>query len=609
MAIKLKNKKNLLTIAIALAVVGVIGAVFALGSDKSIFGNQFEINNYKVAHIEEFTSPSDWKTCDETAKTFVVKNEGNAPIAVRIKYEEYWRNAADTDYLPSVKDGVTLAIINFQNETDWTLRSDGYYYYKETLAPGASTSSLFKSVTLNCDANLGADNVCSVVSGNLVCTKPNDEYEGATYHLEITAETMQGDVEYGMGTLHYAIASRANNLGDYQIDFSRKATISNDVAVANGNGINKYTENGVDIYYYRGQISDNNVIWSGLCWKIMRTTAAGGIKMIYNGAPSNGQCNATGINAAINNTTYAYNTTWASPAHVGYKYGTVINLASMSPGTGTYTFANEVSRDGNTYTLSEDAISGTWANKRVESAARYHYFCTNGATSCSNTQIAYITNYNYGGTIYYLPLNGYDDIEAAKAAMFTNTTDSNAKRVVESWFESKHLDDNKLEDAVFCNDRSYYSGAIKSKDSVGNGATGFYGFYNVYGRNVYGDENGVIKPSLECTNSRDAFQVSNTNAELNHKIGLPTADEMTLAGVPWFERQSDTQNYLYTGRYAWLASPSYVGEDYTDMMRWNESLHTYYAGDTEALRPMVVLKAGTVFTSGTGLKTDPYIVE
>jgi hypothetical protein len=52
-----------------------------------------------------------------------------------------------------------------------------------------------------------------------------------------------------------------------------------------------------------------------------------------------------------------------------------------------------------------------------------------------------------------------------------------------------------------------------------------------------------------------------------------------------------------------------VGEDYTDMMRWNESLHTYYPGDTEALRPMVVLKAGTVFTSGTGLKTDPYIVE
>ena len=593
---------------LALVAAGAIGITFAFNSDRSQYQNNFGIAKYEVAYSENFDAPSNWKTCDETPKTFVVTNNGTQPISVRIKFEETWRNAADTQNLPLEKDGIQLAIIELQNESDWELRN-GYYYYKTTLTAGASTSSLIKSVHLNCDADLGKVNVCTETATGIVCEKPTDEYEGAKYHLVITAETMQGDLEYGMGTLHHAIASRANNLGDYQIDFSRKATISNDVAVANGNGINKYTENGVDIYYYRGQISDNNVIWSGLCWKIMRTTAAGGIKMIYNGAPSNGQCNATGINAAINNTTYTYNSAWASPAHVGYKYGAVINLVSTSPGSKTFTFANNVSREGNTYTLSEDAISGTWTDKRKESAARYHYFCTNGATSCSNTQIAYITNYNYGSTIYYLPLNGYDDIEAAKAAMFTNTTDSNAKRVVESWFESKHLDDNKLEDAVFCNDRSYYSGAIKSKDSVGNGATGFYGFYNVYGRNVYGDENGVVKPSLECANSRDAFQVSNTNAKLNHKIGLPTADEMTLAGVPWFERQSDTQNYLYTGRYAWLASPSYVGEDYTDMLRWNESLHTYYAGDTEALRPMVVLKAGTVFASGTGLKTDPYIVE
>ena len=602
----IKNKKPLFLIGALLIAAGV-GFTVAYNSNEATMSNQFSMANYKVAHIEEFVSPNSWKPCDETPKTYKVKNEGDAPVAVRIKYEDFWRNSTNTDYLPSIKDGVTLATINLQNEADWTLRSDGYYYYKEVLAPGAETSSLFKSVALSCNANLGADNVCVNNSGSTVCTRPDDGYNGATYHLKITAETLQGDVEYNMGTLYYEIAKRVNPV--YQIDFSRKATISDDISVANGNGVNKYTENGADIYYYRGQISDNNVIWSGFCWKIVRTTAAGGVKIIYNGAPSNGQCNASGLNAAINRTAYAYNTSWNSPAHVGYKYGATIQLTSKTPGSTAFTFANDVSRSGNTYTLSGDTISGTWADRRIESASRYHYFCTNGATTCSNTQIGYITVYSYSNTIYYLPLNGYDDIEAAKTAMFTNTTDSNAKRVIESWFESNRLDDSKLEDAVFCNDRSYYSGSMKSKDSLAAGNPNHYSFYNVYGRNVYGDENGIIKPSLECNNSRDAFQVSNNNAKLKHKIGLPTADETTLAGVPWFERENDTRNYLYTGYYSWLGSPSYVGEDYTDELRWNDGLHTYYTGDTEGLRPMVVLKAGTRFTSGNGLKTSPYIVE
>lgn len=72
-------------------------------------------------------------------------------------------------------------------------------------------------------------------------------------------------------------------MGDYEINFTKKAIVSDDIATANGNGVNKYTENGQDVYYFRGQIANNNVIWAGKCWKIVRTTATGGTKMIYNG--------------------------------------------------------------------------------------------------------------------------------------------------------------------------------------------------------------------------------------------------------------------------------------------------------------------------------------
>ena len=41
-----------------------------------------------------------------------------------------------------------VAIINFDNASDWTYE-DGYYYYKYTLSPNESSSSLIESVTFN----------------------------------------------------------------------------------------------------------------------------------------------------------------------------------------------------------------------------------------------------------------------------------------------------------------------------------------------------------------------------------------------------------------------------------------------------------------------------
>ena len=54
----------------------------------------------------------------------------------------------------------------------------------------------------------------------------------------------------------------------------------------NGKGV--YTRAGTEnnpnpIYYYRGNVDNNNVIFANKCWKIVRTTETGGTKMIYNG--------------------------------------------------------------------------------------------------------------------------------------------------------------------------------------------------------------------------------------------------------------------------------------------------------------------------------------
>ena len=624
MKVRFNNKKILPIIAVALVAAGAIGITFALSGDRSAMPNQFAVADYTVAYTEEFTAPQNWQPCEETPKTFTVKNEGNAPMNVRIRYEDHWRNKVDTQDLQPVKDGVTLAIINFQNESDWILKSDGYYYYKEPLEAGESTSSMFKSVTLNYDANFDKDNICTKTTNGTVCEKPADEYEGATYHLRIIAETKQ----VGADNFNDVMASQANPR-DYVVNFAAKAVESNDVFVANGNGVNRYTENGREVYYYRGEVYNNNVIWANLCWKIIRSTATGGTKIIYNGEPTtvNGvrQCNAVNGATYMNGTTYKFSESGSeSIATIGYMKGAEIKYKTSTPGSATLTFSNDVSRNGDTYTLDTSegqSITGTWSEQRLTAATRYHYFCTNGATSCSSSQIGYAHDYTDASIIYYVPVGGYDDIEAVKAASFSNNVDSDMKVRIESWFEAKGLDakEDELEDTVFCNDREIAAGAMKSKDADASpDGIGYKNWFAAGYRNAYLDANGNVSPSLDCSNPRDAFtkDAANGNGLLKYKVGLITGDEVVLAGVPVGYRlngdpyaDGSVNNYLYTDSREWTMTPRVYEGWHAGLFVWTKETYLNGVYESRGVRPVVSLKAGTTFISGNGQKTNPYIVE
>lgn len=75
------------------------------------------------------------------------------------------------------------------------------------------------------------------------------------------------------------------------------------------------------IYYYRGRydLVNNNLIFNNFCWKIIRTTATGGVRIIYNGPASNGQCTTqTGSTTQI--TTAKFNTSYNEAKYVKYVY-------------------------------------------------------------------------------------------------------------------------------------------------------------------------------------------------------------------------------------------------------------------------------------------------
>ena len=99
------------------------------------------------------------------------------------------------------------------------------------------------------------------------------------------------------------------------IDYKVRSGVSG----TNGIYTTTATEENVPVYYYRGDADkvNNNIIFNNVCWKIIRTTETGGIKIIYNGISPDGKCeNQTGETTQIG--TSAFNENYNDNAYVGY---------------------------------------------------------------------------------------------------------------------------------------------------------------------------------------------------------------------------------------------------------------------------------------------------
>ena len=75
------------------------------------------------------------------------------------------------------------------------------------------------------------------------------------------------------------------------------------------------TENGTTVYYFAGNATDNWVKFGGFYWRIIRTNADGGVRLLYHGTST------TATDAYIISST-AFNSTYNDPMYVGYMYGT-----------------------------------------------------------------------------------------------------------------------------------------------------------------------------------------------------------------------------------------------------------------------------------------------
>ena len=247
----------------------------------------------------------------------------------------------------------------------------------------------------------------------------------------------------------------------------------------------------------------------------------------------------------------------------------------------------------NTYTLDSNNRVQFWNtgnSSNRSSIKNNHYTCLSTTDTCNTLKYVHFL----GSTIYYVELvNGQDVNNTIDDMLYVdnvNATNSLIKDYIDTWYASNLASyTDKLEDTVFCNERGIRQ--LNGWNPNGGDSSTYLSFLNETSTN-----------SLSCERETDRFSTSNDKARLTYPIGLPTLTEISLVG---------NNSLRKTGSIYWLLSPkryhyyyAYVqiissngGHDYTPT--------NYSAG----VRPVISLKPGTIFSSGNGSTTTPYIVD
>ncbi|MBQ8156350.1 hypothetical protein IJ101_01000 [Candidatus Saccharibacteria bacterium] len=348
-----------------------------------------------------------------------------------------------------------------------------------------------------------------------------------------------------------------------------------------GNGIDSNGGN-QKIYFYRGILetsagsgtygSDGSAnaypnyvkLANNTCWRIVRTTSTGGVKIIYNGMWNESTSTCANAITAAQLTVSPFNTDSATVADVPYTGLEYRNIHAVG------------------YTYSSLAAG------------------TESATPISTI---------FGST--------GDDTT-------TNTNSSIIKQYLESWYNANMTAyTSKLEgDAGYCNDRTLNTGTswttplVDTDTIIPYGTTGMTQYYfGSYPRNMI---RSTFSPTLTCPRGKvDLYSYTNNagngNGQLTYPVALLTADEASLAGNGYNNSYSayNANSYLRSGWVFWLLSPysRYSGGSiHGFQVSLGGNLVSSGVIGANGVRPVISLAPGTTVL-GSGTATDPWEVQ
>jgi hypothetical protein len=307
-------------------------------------------------------------------------------------------------------------------------------------------------------------------------------------------------------------------------------------------------------YYFRGNITNNYVVFAGMCWRIVRVTGDGSIKLaLYNYNPSSvtnpcdtSQDGTSNAFARYTVTTYqtVFNTNRNDNAYVGLMYGTA--------GSTSYAATHANTNKSTILTNLE-----TWYTSKI---ATYSSKLADTIWCNDKSMTPNLTSKSSNGSTYSYPGLGYG----------TSVT--------------------------------FYNAGLRlygmEQGSLGIGPT-------------------LVCPNDNDGGKLSKFTADDTtygNGALDYKIGLLTIDELEMSGYPiWsYYNSSETTYYLNknaTDRWYWSSSPIEFNSDLAFVYGagGDRLVVDIVNGDT-ALRPSVSLVSATTISSGTGTSSSPYVV-
>ncbi len=380
-----------------------------------------------------------------------------------------------------------------------------------------------------------------------------------------------------------------------------------------------------DSYYYRGNVTNNYVLFAGKYWRIIRYNGDGTVRVIYDGTVAHANSDAS-TDRQIGTTSFNYGwkkdnvmeSAWSyvydDNAGVGYMYGNRDGIIEQSiqyqystssyTNTSTYYIAKEYSYNASTdrFTL-KDPIAVLGSAMTSDYVGYYTFRST--SASYSGSYVYKIFSVTAGSSSARV-VHGYVTYATtSKDKAQTNTNSSNIKSYLDTWYENNikgTTNEQYVKDNLFCNDRSLSSNTSSGYSNKGYGTENTSYRWHNFATSSYNN-----KMMLICPQKNDAFTVSDAskgNGALTYGIGLVTSDEVVLAGS-W--SSSNSNYYLYSGRYYWTMSPGYFygGSAYGLIVSSLGNAGDIYISSANGVRPVLNLSP-EVLNNGDGTASNPF---
>ncbi len=350
----------------------------------------------------------------------------------------------------------------------------------------------------------------------------------------------------------FGVASDASN--DYKIYYYRGVL---------ENSTSSYGSNGSAVTYPNYVIlqSGSSKATTDTCWRIVRTTGSGGVKMIYNGK-------------------------WTGSTCANVRTDVQLNSMAFS---GDGSTNRQIVRVGYTY-------NRTYATNTAQSGTIAQIFGTNSDPSVNNTRSSVKT---------YIEDTWY----ANNMTAWTNILEPSAG----------YCNDRTMNTTMNWTSPLAESSTIAATYGTSGVQTYYFG---VYPRNYNSAQPPSLTCAKYSTIDRSVVDLyryvansAGVGNELKYPVALLAADEISFAGSGKINgdngSSSNFYSFLGSGSYFWSLSPldrQSDGKVSESILYEYGSINGGIMDNIGGVRPAISLVSGTIATSGSGTATDPWVV-